>query len=152
MLKRLLPAVFVLISLFLLSACGSNSGGNPATALSTLTINPSDSTITDARAAQYTSTQFFTITVIDERSRPLSDVTLGISYIWAAPNAAGLVQLYDGNTQVDSPFEAQTDEYGQYHLRVDFQSGAGLEYSASIQVTSGVKFTSATFAVETGGS
>ncbi len=151
MLKRFIPGLFILTSLFILSACG-NSGGNQAPATATITVSPTEFELSDGTATATWSTHFFSIVVKDAQGRPLNDVDLDISYVWAVPNSAGYVQLYDGNTPVDSPMEATTDEHGQYHLRFDFQSGGGLVYSASLEVRSGSLFGSADFSVDAGGS
>ena len=147
--KKLIPGLLILTFLLVLSACGGKGDQAPATA--TLTISPTESTVTNGSDISMVSTQYFTIVVKDAQGIPLSDVALDISYAWAVPNAYGFVQLRDGETAVDSPMEATTDENGEYHLRFDFQSGGGLKYSASLEVTSGALFGSADFSVETGG-
>ena len=148
--KKLIPGLVILTVLLVLSACGGKGDSAPATA--TLTISPSESAVTDGSTTSTWSTQYFTIVVKDAQGIPLSDVALDISYSWAIPSAYGAVQLYDGNTPVDSPMEATTDENGEYVRRFDFQSGGGLEYSGPLEVRSGSLFGAADFSVDTGGS
>ena len=91
--------------------------------------------------------EFFTISLKDANGNPLGDTRISISFIWAVPNIVGVVQLYDGTTPVNSPFEADTDDFGVYILRVDFQSGV-ISYFGDIEVRSGDAFGSASLTVQ----
>lgn len=75
-----------------------------------------------------------------------------IFYPYAVPDSKGLVQLYDGTTQVNSPFDAVTDDKGVYNLRIDYKSGGGLQYSELLQVSSGSVIGGTFFGVDITGS
>ncbi len=132
-----------LIGVFFLVGCGDVC----APPESTITIEPASVSVTDSYTAESTSTQHFTISVKDKEGMPLNDVKVWISFMWANPNDAGVVQLYDGDTPKDSPFWAKTDENGVYVLRFDLQSGAGLTYTGDVEVRSCDAFGTATVTV-----
>ena len=129
-------------SFFIWSACG---GGLDAPVGSTITITGPDS-ITDASTSTVTDTANFTIVVKNISGVPLDNVKIWISYPWAVPSPAGLVQLYDGDTAKDSPMSAETDSNGAYHLRLDYRRG-GVDYTGNIQVVAGPNTGTAEFAV-----
>jgi hypothetical protein len=138
--------LFLLCSLFFifLWGCGGSDSAPPN---SVITINPDEVTVTDSTGEPKWNTQFYTISLKDENGDPLGDTRIAISFIWAVPNIVGVVQLYDGDTPVNSPFYADTDDFGTYILRVDFQSG-GISYFGDIEVRSGDAFGSAGLTVE----
>lgn len=148
--KRLLFKILLLLSLlgtsvFFMSSCGSGSVSAPPGA--TITINPATLSVTDETTEPTWKTQFFTILVKNSDGNPLGNIKITISYPWAVPDSAGLVQLYDGSTPVNSPFDAKTDDFGVYHLRFDYQSGGGLKYKGDLEVRSGSAFKTAAFEV-----
>ncbi len=142
--RYLLP----LFAILLLWSCGDVS----APPGSTITIEPSSLTIENSLPTAETSTQYYTVSVVDEDGNPVGDVKLSISFIWASPSPYNLVQLYKGDVPVDSPFEATTDEFGAYTFRLDFISGGGYEYKGDVEVRSGAAFASSTLEVTTGSS
>lgn len=147
--KRLLFKILLLLALlgvsaFFMSGCG---GGVTAPSDATITINPSTVSITDGTTESTWHTQFFTILVKNSDGNPLGNIKITISYPWAVPDSAGSVQLYDGSTPVNSPFDAETDDFGVYNLRFDYLSGGGLNYNGDLEVRSGSAFSSATFEV-----
>ncbi|NOZ25199.1 MAG: hypothetical protein GXO94_03800 [Nitrospirae bacterium] len=117
---------------------------------STITINPSSLTIENSLPTTETSTQYYTVSVVDKDGNPVGDVKLSISFIWASPSPYNLVQLYKGDTPVDSPFDATTDEFGAYTFRLDFVSGGGYEYKGDVEVRSGAAFAASTLEVTAG--
>lgn len=148
---RTRPAVymlllFVVVALF---ACGEDDVCPPPDA--TITLSPNSVDISDGGGATQIHTHYYTIYVSDSDERPISGAKLSIFYQWAVPDAYSAVQLYDGTTPVNSPFNAETDEFGVYYLRVDFTSGGGLEYEGDIEVRSCSIFGSAGFSVSAGG-
>lgn len=133
-------------SVFFMSSCGGGSVSAPPGA--TITITPESFTPPpDGSAESSWHTQFFTILVKNSDGNPLGNIKITISYPWAVPDSAGLVQLYDGSTPVNSPFDAKTDDFGVYHLRFDYQSGGGLKYKGDLEVRSGSAFKTAAFEV-----
>jgi len=135
--------------LFIVPGCGEGDDIEDAQPTDTITINPSTSTISDDMPSTTTHTQYFHIVVKNANGIPLRNIKLTIEFIWALPDIYGVVQLYHGDTKVDSPFNALTDDNGAYILRMDFDSGL-LEYNGTLQVTSGSAYASADFAVDTG--
>ena len=114
-----------------------------------ITISPSSIKITDASGPVETDREQFLIVVKDANGIPLNNVEVVVSYPWAVPSPAGVVQLYDGSKPVDSPMTVITDENGAYIVKFDYQRG-GIEYKGDFQFTAGSLFGSATFEVETG--
>ncbi len=148
MFKKYIPGVLILLSVFLLSACG---GGTDAPATATMTISPSSFTFTDSTTTQSETTQTFSIVVKNAQGIPLNDVDIWISSLLAAPNAFDVIQLHDGNNEEGSPMKVKTDDNGVYILRVDFKHGNSLSYSSPIQVVSASISASADFDVDAGG-
>ena len=145
--KRLLTGMILLSFLLIFSACGtSGEKENAAPPNAVITISPTAHSF-DIAGAQITSTEFFNIVVKTAGGIPLEDVALRISFVWADPSSTGLVQLYDGDTPVNSPFYAKTDENGSYIVRFDFEGG-GLAYSGTLLVISGSVTKTADFEVE----
>jgi hypothetical protein len=113
---------------------------------STITITGPDN-ITDITPSTSTDTAFFAIVVKNQSGVPLANVEISITYPWAVPNPAALVQLFDGNnTQQDSPMSVTTDANGTFNLRMDYQRGL-VDYTGTIQVTSGSVIGTADFSV-----
>lgn len=114
-----------------------------------ITISPPSMTVNDPYYPSRVFSQPFTIAVKDADGNPANKIRINIFFPWAYPQLSA-VQLYDGSTPVNSPFDACTDGYGVYNLRVDYQSGGGLDYHGDIEVRSGDAFTPATLTVTKG--
>jgi hypothetical protein len=117
--------------------CKSASDG------ATITINPSSFTVTDPHDVWRTVP--FTITVKDADSNPLNSTRIVIFHAYAVPDWHGFVQLYNGSTPVNSPFEACTDDFGVYNLRLDYD--AGTAFTGDLEVRSGTAFAIASLSV-----
>ncbi len=140
--------VLPLIAILFLWSCGDVS----APPGSTITIDPPSLSITsvsneNGTSPVITATKYYTVSVVDKDGNPVGNVKLSISFIWASPNSSNVVQLYKGDTKVDSPFEATTDEFGSYKFRMDFISGGAYEYTGDLEVRSGAAFASSTLDV-----
>ncbi len=146
--KILLLLTLLGASVFFMSSCGGGSVSAPPGA--TITINPATLSVTDGTTEPTWHTQPFTIYVKNSKGDPLGDTEIWISFIWAVPDVFSAVQLYDGNTPVNSPFKAKTDDFGVYQLRFDYQLGVG-SYTGNLEVRSGSAFGSASFDVSGGG-
>jgi len=123
-------------------------GGNSAPSGSVITVNPSSNTVTDGSTDVSSHTLFYTISLVNSSGVPLGHTRISISFIWANPDVINVVQLFDGNTPRKSPFDAETDDFGVYILRLDFQSGGGLKYNADVEVRSGASFAKSTLTVQ----
>lgn len=137
--------IFVVVALF---SCGGDDVCPPPDSI--ITLSPASIEISDSNLATTTHTEYFTIYVEDSEERPIEGAKLSIYFVWAVPDVYGDVQLYDGATPVNAPFNVQTDEFGVYYLRVDFDSGGGLAYSGAIEVRSCSVYNGADFAVSGG--
>lgn len=140
--------IFPLLFSIIFLGCGAENPAAPATAV--ITINPSSFELATASTLPVTyRTEYFTITVFQDaaRTKPMSDVTITIDYVFASPAERYYVQFYHDGERVQSPLTVKTDNYGTYVLRVDFLSGGGNAYTGDINVRSGAAFKSATFAV-----
>ena len=146
MIKKIIIGLCVMGSFFIWSGCG---GSYEAPAGSTITITGID-TITDSNSSTVIDSTIFHIAATAPNSDPLNDVEISITYPWAIPSPAGAVQLYDGDDPEDSPMKVETDSYGTYNLRIDYQRGGGVEYTGTIQVTSGSAVGTAEFSVSSG--
>ncbi len=140
--------VLPLIAILFLWSCGDVS----APPGSTITIDPPSVSIEsviekDGSSPVRTATTYYTVSVVDKDGNPVGNVKLSISFIWASPNSSNVVQLYKGDTPVDSPFEATTDEFGSYKFKMDFISGGTYEYTGDLEVRSGANFASSTLDV-----
>ncbi|MEC4685975.1 MAG: hypothetical protein VST71_09630 [Nitrospirota bacterium] len=135
--------VLPLIAILFLWSCGDVS----APPDSTITINPPSLSVENGDTTARWSTQYYTVSVVDKDGYPVGDAELSISFIWASPNPYNLVQLYKGDTPVNSPFDATTDEFGAYTFRLDFISGGAYEYTGDIEVRSGANFASSSLEV-----
>ena len=137
MIKRYIVFLALVSCLFVMMGCGGEDNSAPADA--TITIAPTEITVTDGSLWDV-HRQPWLITVKDPNGIPLRGVELRISFIWASPdgrydsllfdvdncdgiNETPLAQLNDGNTPVDSPMTVSTDEDGSYILNFDFLSG-----------------------------
>jgi hypothetical protein len=148
MIKKIIIGLCLMGSFFILSGCGGNHAAPEG---STITITgPSE--ISDGRTSTSVNSAFFTIVVKNISGVPLNDVRIWITYLWAIPSEASLVQLYDGDTPQDQPMSVTTDTNGAFNLRLDYQQGGGLEYNGTIQVSSGSVVGTADFAVSSGSS
>ncbi len=148
MIKRYIIFIAFVGLLFIVPGCEGGDGIQDAPAGATITINPSDFTLSDATGLA-THTQYFHIAVKDANGVSLKNIRLRIEFIWAVPDIYGLVQFYRGGSTVDSPFYASTDGNGAYTLHMKFLSGVW-EYSGTLQTTSGSAYGSADFTVNTG--
>jgi hypothetical protein len=150
MIKRFFSGLIIVSFLFMAFGCGDQ----PAPFLSEIIIYPDKVEISDSSPTLNISTQYFRIVLTKEdingKPLPVNGTEIWITFIWAIPDAIGVVQLYDGDTPVDSPMSVKTDKDGVYNLRVDFQHGEGLEYSGDVEVSSGSAFGSAEFSVDAG--
>ncbi len=149
--------LFAICSLFvavMLWGCGS-LGEECVTAPpdSTITISPDSMTTTctedpevegDECEVATWHTVFFSIYVQDSNGTPIGNACITISYPWAVPDSTGVVQLYDDSTPVNSPFDAETDDFGVYHLRFDYLLGGGFTYNGDLEVRSGSAYAKAT--------
>jgi len=136
--------------LFIVPGCGGGYDIQDAPADATITINPSEFTLSDSSLSTTTHTQYFHIVVKDANGFSLENIRLAIAFLWAVPDIYGIVQFYHGGSPVDSPFYALTDGDGAYILRMDFVSGGTWVYSGTLEVTSGSAYGSADFSVDTG--
>ncbi len=150
MIKRCIIFIAFVGLLFIVPGCGGGDDIEDAPVDATITINPSESTVSDSAGFTTTHSEYFNIVVEDANGFLLRNIRLTISFVWAVPDVYGVVQFYHGGSPVDSPFNALTDDDGAYLLRMDFDSGGGLAYTATLQVTSGSAYASAEFEVETG--
>jgi hypothetical protein len=150
MIKRVFVGFAILSFLFTAYGCGEKT----APVDTVITIDPDKVEVTDSTATPSVSTQYFRIvatkTDINNKTLPVNDAEIWIDFMWAVPDAVSLVQLYEGDTPVDSPMSVKTDDHGVYNLRVDFLHGGGLEYKGDVEVSSGSAFGSAEFSVDAG--
>jgi hypothetical protein len=149
--KRSYFILFTVCSLLfsvLLWGCGDSS----APPDSTITINPDTLAMTclcETPCDATWHTTFFTIYAKDSNGTPLGKTKITISYPWAFPDLYSHVQLYDGSTPVNSPFDAETDDFGVYYLRFDYMLCGMLKYNGDLEVRSGSAYAKATFEVTT---
>jgi hypothetical protein len=147
MIKSFFVGFAILSFLFMAYGCGEET----APIDTVITIYPDKVEITDTTSTPSVSTQYFRIVVtkkdINDKTLPVNDAKIWIDFIWAVPDPVSLVQLYEGNTPVDSPMSVKTDDHGVYNLRVDFLHGGGLEYTGDVEVSSGPAFGSAELSV-----
>ena len=146
MIKKILIGLCLFGSFVIWSGCG---GSYEAPVGSTITITGPES-ITDGSPSTSTDSAFFTIVVKNQSGVPLDDVQIWITYPWAIPSPAAATQLYDGEDPQDSPMKVETDSNGAFNLRMDYLRGGGIEYTGTIQVTSGSVVGTADFAVSSG--
>ncbi len=145
MIKKIIIGLCLMGSFVIWYGCGSPDA--PET--STITITGPES-ITDGSASTSTDSAFFLIVVKNRSGVPLDDVEIWITYPWAIPSPAAAVQLYDDDDPEDSPMKVKTDSNGAYNLRMDYLRGGGIEYTGTIQVTSGAVVGTAEFDVSAG--
>ena len=156
MAKKILKNLLIVSSLFIMVVfigCGNNGHSEDAPVEATMTINPTEIKISDGTpppAPPTTHREEYQIVVKDGNGIPLKNVELRITFWLAVPDVYGVVQFIDGDTPVNSPLKATTDEDGSYILKLDFLSGNGLTYSGGIEVTSGSLYESADFEVDAG--
>jgi hypothetical protein len=150
MLKRVFVGFAILSFLFTAYGCGEKTVPEGTV----ITIYPDKVEVTDSTATPSVSTQYFRIVVtkkdINGIILPVNDAEIWIDFMWAVPDAVSLVQLYEGDTPVDSPMSVKTDDHGVYNLRVDFLHGGGLKYTGDVEISSGSAFGSAEFSVDAG--
>lgn len=140
--KVLTQIVIILIPLLL--ACGSDKNDcSSAPSGATISISPSSYTVTEPHAVW--RTVYFTLTVADATGSPLNKTRLNIFHQYAFPDWHGFIQLYDGSTPVNAPFNACTDNYGTYSLRLDYDGASS--FLGDLEVRSGSAFATATIQV-----
>jgi hypothetical protein len=148
MIKRFFSSLAIVSFLFMSFGCG----GETAPEGSEIIIYPDKVEIKSEYVQTNIATQYFRIVVTKEdingKILPVNDAEIWIAFIWAVPDSVGVVQLYDGNTPVDSPMSVKTDKDGVYNLRFDYQHGGGIWYYGDIEVSSGSAFTLAEFKVD----
>lgn len=137
--------VIALVCLIALAGCGGSGGGVTAPSGSTITIRQQDVTFTDASVGWHTT--HYKIVVQNPDGTAMGDAKITISFPFAVPDPHGLVQLYDGNTPKNSPFNAKTDDFGVYDLRFDYRSG--VKYFGDLEVVSGSAHAKSTFTMNT---
>jgi hypothetical protein len=142
--KILILTICCLVLNLILWGCG----GGSAPSGSVITVNPSSNTVTDGSTEPSSHTLFYTISLVDSTGKPLGHTRISLSFVWANPDVYNVVQLFDGTTPKKSPFDAETDDFGVYILRLDFQSGGGLKYTGNLEVRSGASFGSSTLTVQ----
>ena len=148
MYKKLLPALIIICSLFILSGCGS--GGSPAPAGSTITISPPTASYVGISGDTPVN---FTVTVKTANGVPLNNVDLFISGGFAEPRVPARYQFYSKrNTDgpVSSGFTGRTDNEGAYEFSIRIYGtvlGVATVFSDSIQVQSATVSGSATVEV-----
>lgn len=136
-----LKLILVVTFMFVIDGCGNNETVT-APYGSIIAVQPSDYTVTDASFGSSWSDAYFTITVLDPTGSPMNNVEIFIDYVWALPDpGSSVLILYSGNDETgyaaeNAPMKAVTDNSGNYHLRVQFLHGGGLEYSGDIQIIS----------------
>lgn len=140
--RHQLLAAIVLI----LAIAGCSGDKITAPTGSAVSINPVSMTVTDTNPSA-THTQYFTITIKDEKGNPVQNAEVSISLPLAVPDPLGYAQLYDGSTQKSSPFTATTNADGVYYLRVDYLSGVGVSFTSNLEIRSGSAFASAAISV-----
>ena len=137
----------LLVTIFLILAIAGCSGDKiTAPTGSVVSINPLSMSVSDTNPSA-THTQYFTITINDEKDNPVQNAEVSISLPVAIPDPLGYAQLYDGSTPKNSPFIATTNADGVYYLRVDYLSGGGTSFTSNLEIRSGSAFASATLTV-----
>ncbi|MDH3974015.1 MAG: PKD domain-containing protein [Deltaproteobacteria bacterium] len=107
-----------------------------ANSLVTILANPISYTFQNRSTVALTvSYTYFTISLINDSGEPVNNTDIIIDSALSR-DQQNIIQLYDNNTPVNAPLHVATDESGNYHLRVDFLYGGGLNYSGDISITS----------------
>lgn len=141
--KRI-PVCLILFCLLVLGGCG---GGSSAPAGSVLAMNPADVTLSDSGASLAVRTQHYTVSIKDAAGRTLGNTKVTLSALLAD---SGYMQFYDaaGNA-VNSPFDAETDNFGVYNFTIQFVTGNGLSYFGDIEARSGEAYATTKLTVNT---
>jgi len=133
--------LFLIALVFLtFTACGNQPVSAPSG--SVITVNPSSFSYTALVSAgsdtstQGTASTTFYITVVDSSGVPLNNTKLNI---WLA-TATNYMQFYDGDTAQGTSFSATTDSFGTYTLTLAFEAGGGINYTNSIDISSGTAY------------
>ena len=88
----------LLVTIFLILAIAGCSGDKiTAPTGSVVSINPLSMSVSDTNPSA-THTQYFTITIKDEKDNPVQNAEVSISLPVAIPDPLGYAQLYDGST------------------------------------------------------
>ncbi len=126
---------------------------------STISINPSEFADT-SDIPEYYLRQDYSVIVWSQDKRPIGKVKLQLSFPFAYPSTS-LFRFINGSCQtnnyVNSPFYAETDDYGIYRFCVEYSAGCYQncgttnalyrKYKGDIIAISGTVFGSATFEV-----
>ena len=145
MIKRFLVLISITIVAVMILGCGGGTEFAPEG--SEITFSSGDMEISDGGGTTFWDHEYVTIFVKNGEGLPLSDVSLVVTYPWAAPSPNFPMQLYDGDVKKDSPMTVKTDENGAYTLYFGYQRGGGVEYYGYLSVVSGTASASVEFKV-----
>ncbi|MBI5663843.1 MAG: hypothetical protein HZC49_01950 [Nitrospirae bacterium] len=160
MLRKYIMSLALVGLLFIITGCGGGGNGSSGGLLScgdgssapedaTITVSPATESIIDGTTGTAWDTYFFSISVKNSDGIPLDCIKLNITYPWAIPSEAGLVQFFDGDTPKDNPMTATTDDNGTFYLKIRYQRGE-VAYTGNLMVVSGAAEPgTATFEVKT---
>jgi hypothetical protein len=135
---RIHSLALLIFSMVILQACGDSETTAPDG--STITVNPSDITITNVDDAALN----FNIVVRYADGKPMPYAIVHITGSFAEPYGNAHYQFYyfpngpsnpTGNTAVDSGFDVQTDEFGVYNFSIVIYGGS--VFDDTIHFTSG---------------
>lgn len=115
----------------------------------TMTINPAsktwDITPTSCPSTSYND-ELVTITVKDANGEPMNNISINVA-LDLSPNTGSVpvqvLELYDGNTLVTSPYATTTGDFGTKTLKVRMDFGC--TYKAVLSVFSGTAYATAKF-------
>ena len=87
-----------------------------------------------------THTQYFTITIKDEKDNPVQNAEVSISCLWQFLILWAMPSFTTALHQ-KPPFIATTNADGVYYLRVDYLSGGGgTSFTSNLEIRSGSAF------------
>jgi len=140
----------VLMPLFILfGGCGSKETVPDG---STITINPGSAALQNISGNTPVN---YKVVVKYADGTPIPNATIHITGAFAEPAVAANYQFFfypdgsqrvGGNTEKDSGFDAQTDDFGVYDFSIE-AFGPGATFSDTIYVTSGTAVGTATIAL-----
>lgn len=147
--RRTIPSlVFAMLTLqlLLLAACG-----DPTVLPSDAKISVNSQTLKNPPSG--TSVDFHVVTTYSD-GKPMPWAKIRISGTFAEPNSGAVYQFYYypggtnvANTPVDSPFQAQTNEFGVYNFSITVD---GTVFKDTVTVSSGAAIGTGTIEVTTG--
>ena len=142
-----------LITVAMLQGCGKKDSECTAPDGSTITINPaSGSWDTGGLGFYYSQPNDWQVVVRLSDGTPMAKACIKVSGNLAVPSTAGAYQFQfypsdrTPNSPVNSGFEAQTDDSGQYTFSTLISAGSGT-WKDSIYVTSGANMGTASLEV-----